>query len=106
MSTSTPTLIQEPEQHEYSSSQRTLVDNESTEQGDSLSQLDLSEDDGERPPLFHMSAQPRWNCRSNNSTTHLNLKQINIQRMVVGNCHVGFQHIAIHGYCSSSQEIW
>jgi hypothetical protein len=55
MSTSTPTLIQEPtayEQHEHSSSQRTLVGNESIEQGDyPLPQLDLSED--KRPPLLH-----------------------------------------------------
>jgi uncharacterized protein DUF3176 len=52
MSTSTPTLIQEPE-HEHASSQRTLVDNESIEQG-ALPQLDLSEDDGKGPPLLHV----------------------------------------------------
>jgi hypothetical protein len=55
MSTSTP-IIQEPDQHEHSSgSQHTLVEDESVEQGDHpLSQLDLSEDDGERPPLLHV----------------------------------------------------
>jgi Protein of unknown function (DUF3176) len=56
MSTSTPALIQEPaDQYEHaSSSQRTLVYNESVEQGDHpLSQLDLCKDGGERPPLFH-----------------------------------------------------
>jgi hypothetical protein len=54
-STSTP-IIQEPDQHEHSSgSQHTLVEDESVEQGDHpLSQLDLSEDDGERPPLLHV----------------------------------------------------
>ena len=49
----TPTLTQEPEQHEYPSSQRTL-DNESVDQGDHLLlQLGLREDDGERPPLLY-----------------------------------------------------
>jgi hypothetical protein len=55
--TSTPTpIIQEPDQHEHSSgSQHTLVDDESIEQGDHpLSQLDLSEDDGERPSVLHV----------------------------------------------------
>jgi hypothetical protein len=55
MSTSITTLIQEPEQHEHSNSQRTLVDNESIEQDDyPLSQLYLSEDDGGRPPFLHV----------------------------------------------------
>ena len=56
MSTSTPTFHEEPaEQDKYSSSQHTLVDNESAEQGDyPLSQLDSSENDGERPPLPHV----------------------------------------------------
>ena len=55
MSTST-LIIQEPYQHENSSgSQHTLVEDESVEQGDHpLSQLGLSEDDGERPPLLHV----------------------------------------------------
>jgi hypothetical protein len=55
-STSTPIIIQEPDQHEHSSgSQHTLVDDEFVEQGDHpLSQLDLSEDDGERPPLLYV----------------------------------------------------
>ena len=53
-STSDPTLIQEPEQHEHASSQHTLVDNESIEQsGYPVSQLDLNGDDGERPSLLH-----------------------------------------------------
>jgi Protein of unknown function (DUF3176) len=53
-SASDPTLIQEPEQQEFSTSQHTLVDNESIEQTDyPVSQLDLSGDDGERPPLLH-----------------------------------------------------
>ena len=54
-STSTP-IIQEPDQHERSSgSQHTLVDDESIEEGDHpLSQLDLSEDNGERPPVVHV----------------------------------------------------
>jgi uncharacterized protein DUF3176 len=56
MSTSTPTFHEEPaEQGKYSSSQRTLVENESAEEGDyPLSQLDSSEDDGERPTLPHV----------------------------------------------------
>jgi Protein of unknown function (DUF3176) len=55
MPTSTPALIQEPDQHEHTdSSQHTLVYNESVEQdGHPLSQLDLCKDGGERPPLFH-----------------------------------------------------
>ena len=47
----TPTLIQEPEQSEYSSNQRTLDNNQHDHL---LPQLGLSEDDGERPPLLHI----------------------------------------------------
>ena len=59
MLNSTPTVIQEPEQQEYSSSQRTLVDNGFVEQGDHLSQPGLSEDDGERPPLLHVCPEAK-----------------------------------------------
>jgi hypothetical protein len=59
LSTSTPTLIQEPEEHECSSNQHQVGNNESADQGDhSLSQLDLSEDDGETPPILHAHIRP------------------------------------------------
>jgi hypothetical protein len=56
ISASTPTFPEEPaEQDKYSSSQCTLVDNESAEQGDyPLSQLDSRENNGERPSLPHI----------------------------------------------------
>ena len=104
-STSTPIIIQEPDQHEHSSgSQHTLVDDEFVEQGDHpLSQLDLSEDDGERPPLLYVGLAKVEQHHSPKSKKKSILKECQV---AVGNCHFGFQHIAIYGYCCSSQAIW
>jgi uncharacterized protein DUF3176 len=67
VSTSTPALIQEPEQHEYSSSQ-CQIGNESADQSHLRTILDLSEDDSETPPLLHVHVRPAKSVELPNTT--------------------------------------